>query len=293
MGAIGYYIFYSFNWVITLLPLSFLYIVSDFLYLLLYYFPTYRKKVVRENLTRSFPEKSLEEIKTIEKKFYHHLSDLIIEVLKLTHISEKELSKRFRLENSELLEKLYSEKRDIIAVMAHYNNWEWLTVFPLATKYKSISIYKPLHNKHFDELINHFRTRFGMVLTPMSAILRELINDRKNGINTLSAFISDQTPPVSDIRYWTKFLNQDTPMYMGAEKIAERYDMAVMFFHIKKVSRGHYVLSPELLFEHTAGLPDHIITEAHVKRLEEIIKENPQYWIWTHRRWKHKKPADA
>lgn len=293
MEAIGFYIFYAVNWVITLLPLNVLYVFSDFLYLLLFYFPSYRKKIVEENLMNSFPEKTEAERRIIEKKFYRHLADLFVEVLKLTHMSKEELKRRFRIKNIELLERLLHEKRDIIAIMGHYNNWEWLTVFPLFTDYKSISIYKPLHNRHFDHLLNSFRTKFGMVLTPMSAILRELITDRNNNINTLSAFISDQTPPLTEIRYWTTFLNQETPIYMGAEKIASRYDMALVFFHIRKESRGHYCLDVELLFEHTAGLHDHIITESHVRKLEDIIRQKPEYWIWTHRRWKHRKPKDA
>lgn len=293
MGAVAYYIFFAFNWVVTLLPLRVLYVFSDFLYLLLYYFPSYRRKIVRTNLRNSFPEKSIEEIIKIEKKFYHHLADLFLEVFKLTHISEKELKKRFVVENIELLDRLHSENRDIIAILGHYNNWEWLTIFPMLTKYRSISIYKPLHNKSFDRLINRFRTRFGMVLTPMSSVLRELIVSRNNNINTLSAFISDQTPAAAEIKYWKTFLNQDTPIYLGAEKIASKYDMAIVFFHISKIKRGYYSLKPEMLFEHTAGLQDHVITDAHVKRLEEIIKENPEYWIWTHRRWKHKRPADV
>jgi KDO2-lipid IV(A) lauroyltransferase len=128
-----------------------------------------------------------------------------------------------------------------------------------------------------------------MVLTPMSNILREIIKDRKAGINTLSAFIADQIPAKGDINFWTQFLNQETAVYLGAEKIAAKYDMAVVFFNHQKIKRGYYIMKVELLFEHTAGLQDHIITETHVRRLEEIIKENPQYWIWSHRRWKHKK----
>ena len=130
-----------------------------------------------------------------------------------------------------------------------------------------------------------------MVLTPMSNIIREIINDRKNNIRTISAFISDQSPVVSDITYWTTFLNQDTPVYTGAGKIAMKYDMAVLLFNIQKTRRGFYEINAELLFDHTAGLTEFQITETHVRRLEEIIKEKPEYWLWTHRRWKHKRPV--
>ena len=291
MRAVVYYIFYPLNWMLTLLPLGALYIVSDVLFLFLYYFPSYRRKIVSANLKNSFPEKSPEEIKSIEKKFYKHLSDLFVETLKLTHMSKKQLMKRFTVSNTGVIEKLLEEKRDIIAVLGHYNNWEWLAAFPYYTDYKAISIYKPLQNRYFNKFLNGLRSGHGMVLTPMSLIIRELVADRNNGINTISAFISDQTPIKKEIKFWTQFLNQDTPVYIGTEKVAEKYDMAVVYFHIQKIRRGFYNLNIELLFDHTAGLPEHIITETHVRKLEEIIRKNPEYWIWSHRRWKHKKPA--
>lgn len=290
MEAVGFYIFYGINWLITLLPLRILYGFSNLFFLILYYFPSYRRDVVRSNLINSFPEKSIEEIIRIEKKFYRHLADLFVEILKLTHMSDIELRRRFVIKDLDLLERLYKEKRDIVAVMAHYNNWEWLTIFSETTSYKTISIYKPLHNKHFNNLINSYRTKYGMVLTPMQSIIREIIEDRRKNINTFSAFINDQIPPRDDIKYWTRFLNQDTAIYLGAEKIAAKYDMALVYLHIKKIKRGYYSLNIMLLFEHTAGLPEKVITDTHVKYLENIIKENPEYWMWSHRRWKHKKP---
>lgn len=291
MGAILFYLFYSINWIITLLPLRVLYIFSDILYLVLYYFPSYRRKVVNSNLRNAFPEKSDAELKIIEKKFYKHLADLFIETFKLTHISKKELMKRFTVSNLDVLEKLCEDKRDTIAVLGHYNNWEWLAILPVYTNYKAVSIFKPLHNRYFDKFINDLRSKFGMTLTAMSSIIREIINDRKNNINTVSAFISDQTPIKTEIKYWTRFMNQDTPVYMGTEKVATKYDMAIVFFNIQKVKRGYYNLKIELLFDHTANLPEYVITDTHVKRLEELIRENPEYWIWSHRRWKHKRPV--
>lgn len=176
-------------------------------------------------------------------------------------------------------------------MLGHYNNWEWLTIFPLYTGLKPVSIYKPLQNKYFNRFLNSLRSKHGMVLTPMSMIIREILNDRKNGVNSISAFISDQSPVKDEIKYWTSFMNQDTPVYLGTEKVAARYDMAVVFFNIQKIKRGYYNLDIELLFEHTAGLPEHHITDTHVRRLEQIIRKNPEYWIWSHRRWKHKRPV--
>lgn len=292
MDAIGYYIFYGINWILTLLPLRVLYIFSDFLFLLLYYFPSYRRKVVANNLKNAFPEKSDEELKSIEKKFYRHLADLFIETFYLTHMSEKELNRRFTYSNIEIIDKLRNDKRDVIAVLGHYGNWEWPTLLPYYLKYKTIIIYKPLQNRHFDRFIYNSRSKNGIIPTPMSHIIREIINNKKENINTLSVFLTDQTPVRSEIKYWTTFLNQDTPVYIGTEKVASKYDMAVVFFHIQKVKRGYYNMNIELLFDHTTGLPDYFVTDAHVKRLEEIIKENPEYWLWSHRRWKHKKPVE-
>jgi Kdo2-lipid IVA lauroyltransferase/acyltransferase len=292
MGAVAFYFFFAFNWIITLLPLRVLYLFSDVIFLIIYYFPSYRREVVFSNLKNSFPEKNEDELRRIERKFYRHLADMFVEVLKITHMSKEQLKKRFKLNNIQLLERLYDQKRDIVAILGHYNNWEWLTILSANTSYKTVSIYKPLKNKRFNDLINKYRSKFGMVLTPMSSIVREIINDRKNNINTLTAFLSDQIPAKTDIKYWTRFLNQDTGVYTGAEKIACKYDMAVLFFHIEKVKRGYYHLNIELLFEHTSDLPEHMVTDTHVRRLEEIIQMNPEYWIWSHRRWKHKRPAD-
>jgi KDO2-lipid IV(A) lauroyltransferase len=292
MSAITYYIFYGINWVITLLPLGVLYVFSDILYFILYYLIGYRRKVVATNLRNSFPEKSDKELKEIEKKFYKHLADIIIETLKLTHISVAEQKKRFSYTNLEVIDKLREDNRDVIAIMGHYNNWEWPTLLPHYLKYKTVIIYKPLQNKYFNNFVNNQRSKYGIELTPTSLVIREIIKYKKENIKTLSVFISDQIPSKDDIKYWTTFLNQDTAVFTGAGKIAAKFDMAVVFFHIQKIKRGYYNLDVVLLNDHTAGLTENEITETHVRKLEQIIKEKPEYWIWSHRRWKHKKPLD-
>jgi Kdo2-lipid IVA lauroyltransferase/acyltransferase len=289
MSSIVYYIFYGFNWTITLLPLRVLYIFSDLSYPFFYYFPGYRRKVVRTNLMNSFPEKSEKEIIAIEKKFYHHFCDLFIETFKLTHMSSEQLMRRIPFKNPELLEKLYNEGRDVAAVLGHYNNWEWLKCLPLYSRFKFVSIYKPLTSKYFDKYMINNRTNLGMTVTPMQHVVREVIENRKNNVRSLYSFLTDQTPPKGDIRFWTNFLNQDTPVYLGVEKISSKYNMAVILFNVQKEKRGQYYFSAELLFDQTAGLPEHFITETHVSRLEKIIREHPEYWIWSHRRWKHKR----
>jgi len=289
MGVIGFYFFYGINWVINLLPLSILYVFSDLLFPFIYYFPGYRRKVVKTNLKNAFPEKSEKERAAIEKNFYHHLCDLFIEVLKLTHMSNKQQFRRIPLLNPELFEKLYNENRDIVVITGHYGNWEWTNILPRYTKHRNVPIYKPLHNKYFDRFMFNLRSKNDCDVTAMSNVVREIIKNRKNNRYAIYGFMADQTPPKEEIRFWIDFLNQDTPVYLGAEKIAAKYDMAVVFLNVQKIRRGYYNLTAELLFEHSSGLPEEIITERHVKRLEEIIREKPEFWLWSHRRWKHKR----
>jgi len=289
MGTFGYYIFYGLNWMMTLLPLRVLYIFSDIMFFSLYYLPGYRRSVVETNLRNSFPGKSEEERRIIARKYYRHLCDLIIETLKLTHIGKNELMKRMRLTNPEVLEKFYDEGRDVVVVLGHYCNWEWLNILPLYTRLRNVPIYKPLQNRHFNRFMLNLRLTNDCDPTPMANVVRELIRNRKINRRALYGFMTDQTPPRGEIKYWTNFLNQDTPVYLGAEKIAIKYDMAIVFFNIQKIKRGYYTFTAETLFEHATGLPEEQITEKHVKRLEAIIREKPQYWLWSHRRWKHKR----
>jgi KDO2-lipid IV(A) lauroyltransferase len=290
MGAIGYYLFFAINWTFTLLPLRVLYIFSDFLFVLLYYVPGYRKNVVRTNLRNSFPEKTIEEIRKIEKGFYKHLADLFVEILKLRNLSNKEQLKRYTLTNTEVFDKFRAEKRDVIGVLGHFNNWEWPTLLGQKVNYLSIVIYKPLKNNYFNDFMNGQRSKDGLKLAPTSMIIKDIINYRKQKINTFSIFIADQTPPGLETDHWTTFLNQDTPFFTGAGKIASKYDMPVVFMNVQKIKRGHYNMDFEVLFEHTAGIEEKDIIEKYVRRLDAQIKEKPEFWLWSHKRWKHKRP---
>lgn len=293
MGPLGFYIYYSINWVFTLLPLPVLYIFSDLLFIILYYFPSYRRDVVQANLRNSFPEKSKKELRTIERKFYHHLADLFVEVPKLAHMGKSQIMKRMTLTNPELVERLYREGRDIACIMAHFNNWEWLQSMVYYSDYQTVSIYKPLQNKQFDRFLLELRQKRGMILTPMSNIIRTILQLRSKKKLGIYSFITDQSPPGNELKYWTTFLNQDTPVYTGVERIAIKYDMAVVTFHAMKIKRGYYTFTAELLFDHTAGLEEHAITDRHVRKLEELIREQPESWLWSHKRWKHKRPLSA
>ncbi len=292
MKRAGYYTFLIFNYVMTLLPMKVLYLLSDLSYYLMYYIVKYRRPVVEKNLENAFPEKSRNELTEISKRFYRHLCDLFVETLKTTHMSPAEIARRFDAEALADYDRLFSEGRDIVTLCSHYNNWEWFSSIGMATQFKTILIYKPLKNKYFDKFLLRLRTKYGVHVTPMHSILRELVVSRRDNIRTMSGFIADQAPPKEEIAFWTTFLNQETGFYRGAEKVAVKYDMPVVFINIAKIKRGYYRLECRLITEHPREEPPDRIMSEYAEMLEGVIKAKPDYWLWSHRRWKHKRPVN-
>lgn len=290
--ALLFYLFYGINWVITLLPLRVLYLFSYLYYIFLAWVPGYRKKVIMNNLRNAFPEKDEKELKRIRARFYLHFADLFIESLKLQHMSARELKKRYHINYPEILDRLNDEGRSALAVFGHYGNWEWIVIAQLFTSLKFLVVYKPLSNKRFDSYLLKIRSGYGIELVPMANTLRAFIEHEKRGISTITALVSDQTPPKREIQYWTRFLNQDTPIYLGIEKLATKFNLAVLYFNISLVRRGYYTIDIELLTDDPRSLGEHELTEMHVRKLENQIKERPELWLWSHRRWKHKKRVD-
>ncbi len=264
-----------------------LYVISDFFYIILYHVIEYRKNVVRENLKNAFPKLSEIERKEIEKKFYHHICDVILETTKLCSFSKDELKERVKIKNSERFYQLIEQGRNITVVFGHYHNWEWFAqALPIYIPITTYGIYKPLHNKVFDKLFYDMRTRFGIVALPMQTSMRTLI---KNSHKQFSiAVIADQTPGSSDTNYWTKFLQQNTPVFMGTEKISKHFDCVLAFMDINRVKRGHLEFEFVILSENVRELKEYEITELHTRYLEKRIIEKPEFWLWSHRRWKHK-----
>lgn len=286
------YLFHILNfplWIITLLPLRLLYILSDFFYILVYHLIGYRKKVVFTNIINSFPEKSNKEVVRIAKSFYRHLCDYFIESFYIFNMSEKEINNRFRYKNPEVLIDLYKQNRSIIATIGHYGNWEWLCSLPLHVDYKVFALYSPLNNKYFDELFKRLRGKFGVKMLPMKTAFKDLALAERNKELTLTYFLTDQRPVWSSIRYWTTFLNQETPVFLGSELISKKLDFPVVFFEIKKIKRGYYEVEFKLLTKNPKETSEFQITEAHTKTLENIIINKPDYWLWSHKRWKFKK----
>lgn len=286
---IGYPVFYGIIWILTLLPFKVLYIISDFLSFITYYLIPYRKKVTLTNLKKSFPEKSSTEINKIAKKFYRHLFDLFLESFKLLQMNEEQILKRFDYKNPEVLDELYSKNKSIITVFGHYGNWEWLASLPLVTKYKVLAIYKPLANSSFDNFFIRLRGKFGIETVTIQQALRKILNFQQNKELTITFFLGDQRPMGRYIKYWTTFLNQDTPILLGVEKISKQTDQAVVFIDIQKKKRGFYEIVFIKLFENPKETEEFEITEKHIRILEKIIINRPELWLWSHRRWKHKK----
>ena len=287
MGKLLFYIFVK---PLSYLPLPILYRLSDFFYLIVYYGIKYRKAVVFNNLRNAFPEKTEREITVIAKGFYSHFCDLIFEAVKMFSISEKELEQRCKILNPALMETYAQQGKSLIIPAGHYNNWEMAaTASNQQIPHTSIGIYAPLKNKFINERIRVSRARFGMELLPKKEVKVGFERDK----NRLTAvlFGADQSPTSARTAYWTTFLNQETGVMIGSEKYAKQYDYPVVFGKVMKIKRGYYEFEFIPLEDHPRETPFGEITEKHTRLLETIINENPQYWLWSHKRWKRKKPV--
>lgn len=279
-----------FLYLLSLLPFFVLYLIADVIFLLLYYVIKYRRTTVQRNLRNSFPEKTSLELAKIEKQYYAYLADLIVEAIKSISISEKTLKKRFQILNPECLAHYFGQGKSILGVLGHYGNWELAAlIMGTVTPHKKLVIYKPLNNKYFDTFFSKVRGRFGVELIPMKSTMRTLVALRN--IPKFTVFVSDQTPVRHETQYFTQFLNQPTAVFLGIEKMAKLTGDPVVFCDIRVVKRGHYTCTFVPLVEESKQTTEHEITDIHVQYLEKVIKEKPQYWLWSHKRWKFK-PED-
>lgn len=274
---------------ISLLPFPILYLFSDTLFLLIFHVIGYRKKVVLENLNNSFPELSEKERYAICKKFYKHLCDLIVESIKTFTISEKEVRKRVVCKNPEVIDTFYDQNRSAIIFGGHFNNWELFAVAVDAlVKHKSVGIYTPLSNKYFDNKMRETRSKYGLTMISTKKIKRYL--DTHQNELTVTIFGGDQSPSNPRTAYWMKFLNQETGVQMGAERFAKQYNTPIVYGRINKEKRGYYSFEFFEITDNPIETKEGEITKKATLLLEKDIKALPQYWLWSHRRWKHKKP---
>lgn len=282
-----YKIVYAIWYLLSLLPFWVHYLLSDFIYLILYKLVGYRKGVVRENLARSFPEKSKEELKRIERGFYHFLGDYLAESVKLMTISKRTLRRRLVFKNTEAIEECIESGQSCAVFLGHYCNWEWITSLPLwvTPKAQCGQIYHPIENKDFDRLFLRLRQRLGAVCIPMQDTLRKILEFRQAGQPVVIGYISDQKPHWVNIHHWVDFLHHDTPVLTGTERIARRMNHAVFYLDVRRLHRGYYEAEFKLITREPQQMPEFKLTDIYYQMLEESIRQAPEFWLWSHNRW--------
>lgn len=280
---------------ISLLPFWVLHGLSSGLYVLVYYVAGYRKKVVLDNLRNSFPEKSEAEIRAICKKFYKHFCDVIFEIVKLKTISEDAFRRHFAFTPHAIsvIKSYEATGQSIIGVMGHCGNWEWGAIaHQFYFKQLITGVYHPLSNKNFDGFMLKLRGRMGGNIVAMKNLYRELLSLKQKGIPTTVGLIADQTPP-PESAYWTTFLNQDTPVFNGPEKLARKFNYPMIYVPVRKLRRSYYEMDCVIITDTPNALEEGQISELHTRALEKNIREQPHIWLWTHKRWKHKRKPEA
>jgi len=284
-----FYVFYVLIWLLALLPLRVLYVLSDIFAIIAYDVVGYRRKVVRKNLTASFPEKCTHEILDIERKFYRFFADLMIETIKQIHAPQEEMKRRMTFENMDLVLRHAAEGKSVMLMTAHYCNWEWSSVISLhlPENYKAYPVYQQLNNKHFDRLMYTLRSRYGAVNVEKDDLFKQMLHMRKSGVHGVFGMISDQSPMAHYIRYRMKFLNQDTPVFMGTEQLSKKFNYPVYYLDIQRPRRGYYHCRIIPVCEDPQNSAEFEITTAFMKILEKTIQSRPELWLWSHNRWKH------
>jgi KDO2-lipid IV(A) lauroyltransferase len=272
-----------------MLPFRLLYLFSDFIYLIVYYLIGYRKKTVRENLALALPHLSTEERLAIEKKSFRHLCDMFLEMIKTMTISNKEISKRFVFTNMEVYKNLEAQEKSIAMMLAHYASYEWVISMNAYVNFSAFAIYKKIANPYFDKLVRNIRSRFKANLITTKETIPVIINNNRNKELSIYGFASDQSPRISSAYHWQKFMGVEVPVHTGAEMLSKKYDMNVIFLKVQKVKRGYYQASFEVLSDNAKEVPNYEITDQFLKLVEQQILEAPEYYLWTHKRWKHKR----
>ncbi len=281
---------------ISKLPWRLFYAFSTCTYILIYYIIRYRRRTVTENLTLVFPEKSEKEIKTIRKEFYKHMCDMFLEMTKSLSISREELIKRYKVTNLEEFHECEKKDKSIIALMGHYGSFEWSNAIDLVSINPCVGIYKQIKNKHFDSLAHRIRGRFNSRLIASHKVARQIIKDKQENKVCAYGMISDQSPKINNAKYWTDFMGIKVPIFLGGEFLAQRLDVIVLYLHVEKVKRGHYEVTFIPITEHSKEEEKYYVIKKYLQLLEEQIRDKPQYYLWTHKRWKHKdtpKPEGA
>lgn len=291
MKKLYYYLIIGLLYLPALLPLRVLYALSDFMYLVVYRLLHYRIKVVRRNLRNAFPDRSEDEIERIERGFYHHLCDCIVETVKLLHISDREMMQRVELHNTELVEATGADGVPIILFLGHYGNWEWVPTIAMyvAQPHTLGTLYRPLKNEVMDRVMLRIRSRFRVEHIPMRSAYRQIVQLKSTGNPFMIGFIADQRPTGGGHHNWTEFLNQDTLYNVGGETIGNRIAARYVFLDVEKTHRGHYSMTFREMNPKPQDGEEYPYTIEYYRLLEENIRRAPEYWLWSHNRWKRKR----
>ena len=288
MQLLVYVLTYPLLRLLSLLPFSVLYVVSDLVFFMVYRVIGYRKGVVRGNLELVFPDKAVPELRRIEKAFYQHMCDMFLEMIKTIGITDSEIQKRYTFTNIEEFLQFEKKKQSVMLMLPHYASWEW--VFSLNTHINSAAygIYQPLTNKYFDRLVRSLRAKWGTTLITTKQIWDIAAKNNKENKLAVYGIISDQSPMIRKAHYWAPFMGITVPMHTGAEYLCKKFNFPVLFLKVEKVKRGHYRSTFHVLAKDPNDYPDYELTDAYFKQVENAINEAPEYYFWTHKRWKHR-----
>jgi Kdo2-lipid IVA lauroyltransferase/acyltransferase len=275
-------------WLLTLMPLKALYVLSDFLFIITFYIVRYRRKVVSTNLKNSFPEKNQKELKRIERGFYRFLTDYFIESIYIINMSITECHRRYIFTNPEILTELYHQGVDIIVGTAHYGNWEWAFSSADNIPYKCLGVYRPLSNKLFDRFFVYLRSKYGGYPIPVRDTLREIIEAKNKNERFALYLVGDQRPIKEDLDFWSTFLNQDTPVITGIDRLSRKFNTPVYYMRIERIKRGQYSITYELITDRPNEEKELAIAERFIRKVEDTIVKQPEYWLWSHKRWRYR-----
>jgi Kdo2-lipid IVA lauroyltransferase/acyltransferase len=290
MQFLAYALAYPFIWLISMLPFRVLYVLSDITYVIVYYLIGYRKKIVRKNFDLCLTHLSEAEKKKVEKKFYRHFCDSFVEMVKTLNISDKEIKKRFVFTNFEVIHQLEETDKSTAVLIGHYASYEWLLLLHrYLNKQVGFGIYKPIKNKYFDRLVRKIRGRFGAELIGMREVIPKMRQNIRQGKHGAYGFITDQSPRLNSAIHWCRFFGMEVPVHVGGEMLAKKIGLNMAYAKIEKVKRGHYQCSFVVVEGDLKQIPNFKVTDRFMLMLEEQIKQAPEFYLWTHNRFKHRK----
>lgn len=288
MQLVLYLLAYPLLWILSILPFRILYLISDCCFVLVYYIVGYRRRVVRENIKTTLPYLSENQAKEVEKKSYQHLCDMFLEMIKTLSISTSEIEKRFVFTNLDTYKTLEQENKSIALMCAHYASYEWVISMNRHVQFKGYAIYKKINNQYFDNLVKKIRQRFDANLIHIHETAKVIKANEDKNIKGVYGFASDQSPQLRKKNHWDKFMGIEVPIYTGAEQLAKHFDMNVIYLQVVKVKRGYYQATFEVLTKDVTNIKNYDLMRMYLDKVEAQIQQQPEYYLWTHRRWKHK-----